>query len=62
MASLSKKSGSFGKTAVAKKWHLTSAEVAGLLAVVRGIYGYNHMAAFIVGGLAVILAVEVRAK
>lgn len=51
----------FASTAVARRWHFAVAEIAGAVAVLHGIAGWSWQAAWIVGGLAVIAIVEVRA-
>lgn len=45
----------------ARKWHYILAEVAGAVAVLHGIGMWSTPSMFIVGGLAAIIAVEVRA-
>src|SRR5487761_611955 len=59
-ASLSKRSASFGKTAIAKGWHLTAAEMGGAYAAFHGIYNVSPTCAWIVVGVAIIIFVELR--
>lgn len=51
---------SFGNAAIAKKWHLNAAELAGAYAIFHGIYGVSPAAAWIILGLATVGFVEVR--
>lgn len=47
---------------VRKRYHLTTAEIAGAYAVFHGIYAYSAPIAWIVAGVAVVVAVEVHAR
>ena len=60
MVSLSKTSCSFGKAAYTEKVHYKLAEAAGVYAVFHGISAWSPPAAWIILGLAAIVAIEVR--
>jgi hypothetical protein len=57
---LSRTFSSSGKYAYANRWHLLAVEWAGGFMVMRGIAYIYWPAALIIGGIAVIVAVEVR--
>lgn len=60
MAFLSKTCVSFGRHVVERKYHVMALELAGAVAIWRGIADWSFPASLIVAGLAVISVIEIR--